>query len=572
MDDNNCDQGFRSGGRGGRAVFQHADPNSMKTDNIENYKNQRGGRGRGGRGRGRGGNYNRQNRSNENYQVRPQEILPEKEIILQTEDNSITFESFNLAPEIMKALKDCGYMSPTPIQQRAIPPALKGQDILAGAQTGTGKTAAFALPVLHQLSMNIEKGSSTKGATKVLVLTPTRELAAQVGESFSQYATYLPDIKSTVIFGGVGQGPQVTALSQRPCIVVATPGRLLDLANQGVIEFSGLQFFILDEADRMLDMGFFPDVSKVIKMLPQNTHRQTLLFSATFPSDIRSLANSILKQPIAEVQVTPPNSTVERINQKYYMVGRDFKKEALLHIITSNKWNQVLVFVRTKHHANSVADYLNKHGAPHITALPIHGGKSQTSRTTALSNFKNGTLTCLVATDIAARGIDIEDLPHVVNYEIPNVAEDYVHRIGRTGRAGKQGHAVSLVSLDEEGFMINIKKFSKAEIPLDSNLPEQFATPSDEIAEPIAMGRQTLWGGAGPPPSREVMDAAGRAARKEIANNMRDRRGQGRGSGSIEGGYGGNRNGYFRGDGDGHRGDNNGRRGGWRGRGRGRGY
>ncbi|MCI4441797.1 DEAD/DEAH box helicase [Tibeticola sp.] len=440
------------------------------------------------------------------------------------------FEDLQLAPAIVKAVQEQGYETPTPIQAQAIPLILAGHDLLGGAQTGTGKTAAFTLPMLDILSRG-ERKKNKFGGTSIrgLVLTPTRELAAQVEESVRTYGKYL-DLSSAVVFGGVGMNPQINAMKRGVDILVATPGRLLDLQQQGFLDLSGVQMLVLDEADRMLDMGFIHDVKKVLALVPRD--KQSLLFSATFSDEIRELANGLLKNP-QSVQVTPRNTTVQRIRQVIHPVGRNKKKALLAHIIQSKNWSQVLVFTRTKFGANHVADFLNKNG---ITAMALHGNKSQSARTQALAGFKSGEIRALVATDIAARGIDIEDLPHVVNYDIPNVSEDYVHRIGRTGRAGATGEAVSLVSLDEEGFMMDIERFTKQEIPVE--FIEGFGPEPGEKAEPIAMGRQTLWGGAGKPPSREVMAAAAKAARAEMTQRLREGKGQ-RGGGGNAGGRAG---------------------------------
>ena len=424
----------------------------------------------------------------------------------------MTFESLNLSEAIVSAVRELGYTEPTPIQAQAIPLVLQGKDLLAGAQTGTGKTAAFTLPILEMLSKAPQGQTGAARPIRALILTPTRELAAQIEENIREYAKNIP-IKAAVIFGGVGMAAQINKLNRGVDILVATPGRLLDLQNQGHIDFGQVEFLVLDEADRMLDMGFIHDVKKILALLPAK--KQSLLFSATFSDDIKHLANSLLNKP-EQVQVTPPNTTVQRITQVICPVGRSQKKAALLHIITSKDWSQVLVFTRTKFGANHVAEYLNKNG---VTAMALHGNKSQTARTQALSGFKSGELKALVATDIAARGIDIDELPHVVNYEIPNVPEDYVHRIGRTGRAGAKGDAVSLVCLDEEGFMMEIERFTKQEIPVEM-MPE-FGPAADETAEPIAMGRQTIWGGAGRPPSRDIMQAAAKKARKEMMERIR---------------------------------------------------
>jgi len=440
----------------------------------------------------------------------------------------MNFDELKLAPAILKAVHEQGYENPTPIQAQAIPVVLEGHDLLGGAQTGTGKTAAFTLPMLHKLTMSRSANNKFGGTgVRALVLTPTRELAAQVEESVRTYGKYL-QLSSTVIFGGVGMNPQIDRLKKGVDILVATPGRLLDLSQQGMLDLSTVQILVLDEADRMLDMGFIHDVKKVLALVPKE--KQSLLFSATFSDEIRELAGGLLRNP-QSVQVTPRNTTVQRITQVVHPVGRGKKKALLAHIINENDWSQVLVFTRTKFGANNVAEFLTKNG---VTAMALHGNKSQSARTQALAGFKSGEIRALVATDIAARGIDIDELPHVVNYEIPNVSEDYVHRIGRTGRAGREGQAVSLVCLDEEGFMQEIERFTKQTIPvqvIDGYGPEE-----GERAEPIAMGRQTIWGGAGRPPSREVMQAAAKAARQEMMQRIRDNKaGQGSGRGANGG-------------------------------------
>ena len=439
------------------------------------------------------------------------------------------FEELNLAPAILQAVQEQGYDTPTPVQAQAIPIVLAGHDLLAGAQTGTGKTAAFMLPILHKLSL-AEAGRNKFGgkAIRALVLTPTRELAAQIEESAKDYGKYL-SLQSTVVFGGVGMKPQVDRVKRGVDVLVATPGRLLDLQGQGLLDLSSIEILVLDEADRMLDMGFIHDVKKILALVPKD--KQSLLFSATFSDEIRDLAATLLKNP-QSIQVTPSNTTVQRISQVIHPVGRGKKKEVLVHIINLHNWSQVLVFTRTKFGANNVADYLTKNG---IKSMALHGNKSQTARTQALAEFKSGDIRVLVATDIAARGIDIEDLPHVVNYEIPNVSEDYVHRIGRTGRAGASGEAVSLVCLDEEGFMMEIERFTKQEIPVQ--ILEGFGPEPGERPEPIAMGRQTLWGGAGRPPSRDVMQAAAKAARTDMMQRIRESKGAaGEGGGGGRGG------------------------------------
>ena len=436
----------------------------------------------------------------------------------------MNFDELNLAPAILRAVQEQGYTAPTPIQAQAIPVVLGGHDLLAGAQTGTGKTAGFTLPMLQLLST---RPAAKAGAIRALVLTPTRELAAQVEEAIRAYGQYL-ELTSTVIFGGVGMNPQINRIARGVDILVATPGRLLDLEGQNHIDLSHVEILVLDEADRMLDMGFIHDVKKVLALLPK--HKQSLLFSATFSDEIRELAGNLLKDP-KSVQVTPPNTTVERIAQVIYPVGRNRKKDVLAHLVGENDWSQVLVFTRTKFGANKVADFLNDKG---IKSMALHGNKSQSARTQALAEFKTGDLRALVATDIAARGIDIDELPHVVNYDIPNVPEDYVHRIGRTGRAGNSGEAVSLVCMDEEGFMHEIERFTKQQIPV--RMLDGFGPEEGERAEPIAMGRQTLWGGLGRPPSREVMAAAAKAARQEMMQRIRENKA---GQGPRGGGAGG---------------------------------
>ena len=446
----------------------------------------------------------------------------------------MNFEELKLAPAILRAVREEGYDSPTPIQAQAIPAVLAGGDLLAGAQTGTGKTAAFMLPILHRLAMSPSAKNRFGGTgVRVLIMTPTRELAAQIEESAKTYGKYL-QLSTTVVFGGVGLNPQINALRKGVDILVATPGRLLDLQGQGKLDLSTVQTLVLDEADRMLDMGFIHDIKKVLALLPKQ--KQTLLFSATFSDEIRELTKGLLHNPTS-VQVTPSNTTVQRITQTAHLVGRGKKKALLTHIIQEHNWSQVLVFCRTKYGANNVAEHLTRNG---IEALALHGNKSQGARTQALAGFKSGAIRALVATDIAARGIDIEDLPHVVNYEIPNVSEDYVHRIGRTGRAGKEGQAVSLVCLDEEGFMQDIERFTKQRIPFVA--VDGFSPEPGEKGEPIAMGRQTIWGGAGRAPSRDVMQAAAKAARTEMLQRVRENKAAGGGNGggrSVSGGNGG---------------------------------
>ena len=368
----------------------------------------------------------------------------------------MTFKDLDLSEPLLKAIKEQGYETPTPIQEKAIPTILKRRDILAGAQTGTGKTAGFTLPLLELLLR--AKPTKGKAQIKALILTPTRELASQVAESVETYAKHTP-FRSTVIFGGVKINPQLVALRKGVDIVIATPGRLLDHISQKTIDLSHIDFLILDEADRMLDMGFINDIKKVIAALTKE--RQTLLFSATYSDDIKKLSNKLLKSPVL-IEVARTNASSETIKQAIYHVDKVRKRELLTHLINEGKWKQVLVFTRTKHGANRLTGQLDADG---ITAAAIHGNKSQNARTKALADFKAGKIRVLVATDIAARGIDIDQLPHVVNYELPNVSEDYVHRIGRTGRAGNKGEAISLVCVDEDEFLNNIEKLIQKDIP-----------------------------------------------------------------------------------------------------------
>jgi ATP-dependent RNA helicase RhlE len=403
----------------------------------------------------------------------------------------MSFESLGLAEPLLKAVAEAGYATPTPIQQQAIPAVLDGGDLLAGAQTGTGKTAGFTLPLLHKLAsspaLNDSKG---RRVIRALILTPTRELAAQVEESVRVYGKYLP-LRSMVMFGGIGMGSQIEALRRGVDVLVATPGRLLDHHQQGTLDLSHVQHFVLDEADRMLDMGFIHDIRRVLAILPSK--KQSLLFSATFSDEIKALAERLLNQPRV-IEVARRNATAETVQQKVYPVDRDRKKDLLVHLIRQNNWFQVLVFTRMKHGANRLAEFLNKN---EVTAMAIHGNKSQSARTRALSEFKSGELQVLVATDIAARGIDIDQLPHVINYELPNVPEDYVHRIGRTGRAGAEGEAISLVCVDEEGFLTNIEKLIKRSIPRE--IIPGFEPDPNARPEPIQLGRRVLFGGNSKP-------------------------------------------------------------------------
>ncbi len=396
----------------------------------------------------------------------------------------MTFDELGLSETILRAVREQGYTTPTPIQAQAIPAVLQGGDLLAGAQTGTGKTAGFTLPMLQRLSeAKPLRDARGRIAIRALILTPTRELAAQVEESVRIYGKHLP-LTSMVMFGGVGMQPQVDKLRRGVDILVATPGRLLDHHQQGTLDLSQVQIFVLDEADRMLDMGFIHDIKKVLAIVPAK--KQSLLFSATFSDEIKALADRLLNQP-ALIEVARRNATADNIAQKVHPVGRERKKELLAHLIKQGDWHQVLVFTRMKHGANRLAEYLNDQG---IGAMAIHGNKSQTARTKALADFKSGELPVLVATDIAARGIDIDQLPHVVNFEMPNVPEDYVHRIGRTGRAGAQGEAVSLVCVDEDIFLRDIERLIKRSIARE--VVPGFEPPAGEKAEPIVLGRMTI--------------------------------------------------------------------------------
>ncbi|HEY0635237.1 MAG TPA: ATP-dependent RNA helicase RhlE [Gammaproteobacteria bacterium] len=390
----------------------------------------------------------------------------------------MSFSDLGLATDIVRAVSEKGYSEPTPVQRQAIPVILEGRDIMAGAQTGTGKTAGFTLPLLHLLSKN----PSAKGPRPIraLILTPTRELAAQVGESVELYGKHLP-LKSTVIFGGVGINPQIERLRKGIDILVATPGRLLDHAGQKTVDLSKVEILVLDEADRMLDMGFIHDIRKVLALLPKQ--RQNLLFSATYSDEIKTLADGILKSP-ALIEVARRNTTAELVTQVIHPVDRERKRELLSFLIGSRNWRQVLVFTRTKHGANRLAEQLDKDG---ITAAAIHGNKSQGARTKALADFKSGAVRVLVATDIAARGLDIDQLPHVVNYELPNVPEDYVHRIGRTGRAGNEGEAMSLVCVDEHKLLKDIERLLKRDLP--KVVIEGYDPDPTIQAEPIPNGR-----------------------------------------------------------------------------------
>ncbi len=371
----------------------------------------------------------------------------------------MTFETLGLSTEILRAVADQGYSEPTPIQQQAIPLILQGRDLLASAQTGTGKTASFTLPLLHRLGSN-RRPQRRSSSPRALILTPTRELAAQVGESVQTYGQYLP-MRSAIVYGGVKIGPQIQKLRRGVDILIATPGRLLDHLGQGTVTLEQVEMLVLDEGDRMLDMGFLPDIRKILAQLPRT--RQTMLFSATFSPAVKKLAADLLTDPV-QVEVAPHNTAAETVEQLIHPVDRHRKRELLSHMIGYRNWGQVLVFTRTKHGANRLAEQLAKDG---LKTEAIHGNKSQAARSRALAKFKQGSVQVLVATDIAARGLDIDHLPHVVNFELPMVPEDYVHRIGRTGRAGKEGQAISLVSPEEYTLLKGIERLLKRDLPKD---------------------------------------------------------------------------------------------------------
>jgi ATP-dependent RNA helicase RhlE len=389
----------------------------------------------------------------------------------------MSFKSLGLSEPILRAISKKGYENPSPIQVKAIPPILQGKDILASAQTGTGKTAGFTLPLLHLLSENPKEKYRP---IRALVLTPTRELAAQVYANVKEYSEFL-NIKSAVIFGGVNQKPQATAIRQGIDVLVATPGRLLDLESQGLLSLKRVEIFVLDEADRMLDMGFLRDIERIMKLIPAK--RQNLMFSATFSKEIKKLAYTILHNPV-QVEATPENTAVEIIEQKVYRVAKGKKTDLIIKLISDGNWKQVLVFTRTKHGANKLCKHMISAG---ITAAAIHGNKSQGARTKALAGFKTGAVRVLVATDIAARGLDIPLLPHVINFELPNISEDYVHRIGRTGRAGASGEAISLVSADETTFLRDIEKLIDMKIEVE--ILEGFEPDPNASTEPIKPGQ-----------------------------------------------------------------------------------
>lgn len=405
------------------------------------------------------------------------------------------FADLGLSPSLLRAISDAGYVTPTPIQAKAIPVILAGGDLLAAAQTGTGKTAGFTLPILQRLAESGAEGCKP-GRPRCLVLVPTRELASQVREAVTTYGKYLP-VKSMVLFGGVGIQPQIQSLRRRVDLLVATPGRLLDHCGQKTVDLSGVEILVLDEADRMLDMGFIPDIRKILARLPKA--RQTLLFSATFSEETRAFADTLLHEP-SHVEVAPRNAAADAIEQTVHLVAQQHKRELLRHLIRHHDWRQVLVFTRTKQGANRLAEKLARDG---ITAAAIHGNKSQSARTLALARFKDGSLPVLVATDIAARGLDIERLPHVVNFELPHVAEDYVHRIGRTGRAGGSGTAVSLVAQEEIRLLRGIERLLRRPIPRataegfvptarpESDSPSERPRRSADAVEGSGSGRST---------------------------------------------------------------------------------
>jgi ATP-dependent RNA helicase RhlE len=449
----------------------------------------------------------------------------------------MSFSDLGLAPELLRAVSENAYTEPTPIQARAIPAVLDGRDVLAGAQTGTGKTAAFVLPILQKLAglgtgtIPIGGVNPDRRAPRALVLTPTRELAAQIAESANTYGKYAP-VRTQVVFGGVNINPQINGLRNGCDLLIATPGRLLDLAQQGAVNLRNVQVLVLDEADRMLDMGFIRDIRRVIKMLPDR--RQNLMFSATYNDDIRQLASGMLRDPVT-VEVAVRNATADRVDQSVYKVPKDHKRHLLAHLIKDGNWFQVLVFTRTKHGANRLTQQLEGAG---IKAAAIHGNKSQGARTRALSDFKDNRITALVATEVAARGLDIKELPHVVNYELPNVPEDYVHRIGRTARAGATGQAVSLVSPDEAPLLRDIERLLKR--PLQVSAVPEFpisttpTAPLERYVDPRRVAQA-------PRPSRPQGQrrdgrGSGHSAPRQQGSGQGQGQGQGQGSGNRSGG------------------------------------
>jgi ATP-dependent RNA helicase RhlE len=440
----------------------------------------------------------------------------------------MSFDELNLIEPILSALHEEGYVTPTPIQQQAIPQVLEGHDLLGIAQTGTGKTAAFTVPILQILHQTAQVERHAPGRLRCLVLTPTRELAIQIGESFRAYGRHLPKLRSTVIFGGVGQHPQVQALKRGVEVLIATPGRLLDLMNQGFIDLRTIEVFVLDEADRMLDMGFIHDIKRILPKLPKQ--RQTLFFSATMPGQIQELANSILRPNPVKVTVTPVSSTADTVTQAVYMVEKNDKADLLEHVLRDNNIRRVLVFTRTKHGADKVVRTLAK---ANISAEAIHGNKSQNHRQRALSNFKAGTTRVLVATDIAARGIDVDELTHVVNYEIPNEPETYVHRIGRTGRAGADGTALSFCDDEERAYLQDIQKLIRRQIPVVEDHPHFTSTVAPvPLSGGPAIKRPKGPAGRPPRPGRGLQ--GGESSRREAGARPRSAE-RGTSSGGREG-------------------------------------
>lgn len=434
----------------------------------------------------------------------------------------MSFSHLGLSPEIVRAVTERGYNRPTPIQKQAIPIVLSGGDILAGAQTGTGKTASFTLPLLHKLSTHqVQNNTNGFSPIRALILTPTRELAAQVQESVRDYGKYL-DLNSMVMFGGVSIGPQKQKLRTRVDILVSTPGRLLDHVQQGTVNLSLVEVLVLDEADRMLDMGFINDIRRILSLLPKQ--RQNLLFFATFSDKIKTLAAGLLNNPTM-IEVAQRNVTAATVSQKVYHVDRERKRQLLSHLIRENKWYQVLVFSRTKYGADRLVKQL---GEDRIQALAIHGNKSQGARTHALGKFKAGTLQVLVATDIAARGLDISELPYVINYDLPNVPEDYVHRIGRTGRAGAEGEAISLVCVDEHHLLADIEELIQQRLPKE--VVAGFAVNPEIKAEPIPNGRKAPAGGASRTPRSVSQKSPQQPSSRTAAGGKKS--GSGSGSGS----------------------------------------
>ncbi|GAB3269827.1 DEAD/DEAH box helicase [Parahaliea aestuarii] len=441
----------------------------------------------------------------------------------------MSFQDLGLSEALLRAIADQGYNTPSPVQSKAIPQVLAGRDVMAAAQTGTGKTAAFTLPLLQNLSGGAR---APKRGCRALVLTPTRELAAQVHENVTEYSRYL-DLRSACVFGGVKINPQIDRLSRGVDVLVATPGRLLDLQGQGAVDFSALEILVLDEADRMLDMGFIHDIRRVVRLLPEK--RQTLMFSATFSGEITRLAGGYLNNPV-KVEVSPANATADTVEQWVYPVDKKQKPALLSYLVKANDWSQVLVFTRTKHGANRLSQQLEKSGIP---AAAIHGNKSQNARTRALGDFKLGKVQALVATDIAARGLDIEQLPQVVNFDLPNVAEDYVHRIGRTGRAGAAGRAYSLVSADEADYLRDIEKLIRQNLPReevegfvpDHTVPDTPPAPTG----PRQPNRGRRSGGG-----RPGQNGSGQQARQRSGNggNGGNSSGNGNGNGRRRGGRG----------------------------------